>query len=284
MSSSVTFRDRVTVDMDTQSKVAMVTLNRPEKLNALDKSMFIAIKEAAAHLKNDTSVRVVMLKGSGRGFCAGLDFKSVMSDPFVMNQFLDRSEGQVANLAQNAAWAWRTLPVPVIALVHGVCFGGGLQIALGADFRFAHPESRLSVMEAKLGLIPDMGGSVFLRELVNIDTAKMLTMTAQEVTGVQAGEMGLVTYCGEDFKEKAHALAKDICARSPDAVCGAKQLFQSTWETDDAQALKIETAIQKQILLLQNTIVASSKAMKMPIPLSFKDRQRVWDNPEQIQH
>eukprot|EP00616_Rhizochromulina_sp_CCMP1243_P018782 CAMPEP_0118974364 /NCGR_PEP_ID=MMETSP1173-20130426/11211_1 /TAXON_ID=1034831 /ORGANISM="Rhizochromulina marina cf, Strain CCMP1243" /LENGTH=324 /DNA_ID=CAMNT_0006924083 /DNA_START=14 /DNA_END=988 /DNA_ORIENTATION=+ len=263
--------------------VATVCLNRPDKLNALDMDMFTSIRDAARQLQSMPGVRAVVLKGEGKAFCAGLDIKSVMSNPLNASRLLDRPQGKIANLAQDVAFLWRTLPVPVIAAVHGICFGGGLQIALGADFRFAHPEASLSVMEAKWGLVPDMSGSVLLRELVSMDLAKELTMTARVIDGRQAKDYGLVSHLAEDPEEAARKLALEIAKRSPDAVAGAKQLFNQTWTVPVPEALRIETEIQRKLLIppLQNTMAAASIGMKLPVQLGFKDRQGHWRGAEE---
>lgn len=176
---------RVTVEIDKQG-IARVTLNRPSKMNALDMHMFEAIAETAASLKNNKAIRAVILSGSGRAFCTGLDVTSIVTNKPVASvaRLLERKENnKLSNLAQDVGYLWRDLPVPVIACLHGMCFGGGMQVALGADFRLATPDCKLSVMEAKWGLIPDMSASVTLRELVRIDVAKELTMTGRVILG-----------------------------------------------------------------------------------------------------
>src|SRR5262249_47595201 len=166
--------DRVQVTMT--DGVADVRLTRPEKLNALDPAMFAALVDTGRRLASDPSLRAVVLSGEGRGFCAGLDFASFMALGADGSGFgvLANRDGAV-NHAQHAAWIWTEVPVPVIAAVHGVAYGGGLQIALAADLRFVAPDARLSVMEIRWGLIPDMTGTQTLRHLVRLDVAKELT-------------------------------------------------------------------------------------------------------------
>ena len=204
--------------------IAKVYLSRPEKLNALDLNMFEAIAAEAAKLKKDRSLRAVILSGRGRAFCTGLDVKSILkSNPKKsMDRLLERPSGysneSSGNLAQDVGYLWRDLPVPVIAVLHGMCFGGGMQIALGADFRYATPDCKLSIMEAKWGLIPDMSASVTVRELVRMDVAKELTMTGRVVDGMEAASLGLVTRCVLDPMAEADKVAKEIAQRYRDEV------------------------------------------------------------------
>ena len=220
----------------------------------------------------------MLLKGAGDVFSSGLDVKSVTSNPLNMVELLKRPDGKLANLAQEVAWVWRTVPAPVIAVTHGVCFGGGLQIALGADFRFTTADCKFSIMEAKWGLIPDMAGTVLLREVTSIDVAKELTMTARVFDGRDALKYGLVSRVCDDPLSEARALAAEIGARSPDCVAAAKQLFNSTWSVPEKKALETETVLQKELLMppLKNTLAATSQGMKLPIQLQFVDRKDTW--------
>mmetsp|Transcript_76865 Transcript_76865/g.220759 ORF Transcript_76865/g.220759 Transcript_76865/m.220759 type:complete len:256 (+) Transcript_76865:201-968(+) len=242
--------------------------------------MFEGIVEAANSIHGMTDVRAVILRGSGKVFCAGLDVKSVATNPFNTGKLLERPEGKLVNLAQEVAWAWRELPVPVLAVTHGICYGGGLQIALGADFRFSTPDCKFSIMEAKWGLVPDMSGSVLLRELISIDLAKELTMTARVFDGAKAKEYGLISHVSETPYEDAVALAKEITTRSPDSVAATKLLFNATWDAPEARALELETEIQTKLLLppLKNTMASASQGLGLPkaVQLNFKDRQPEW--------
>ncbi|MGH7806226.1 MAG: enoyl-CoA hydratase-related protein, partial [Candidatus Binatia bacterium] len=169
--------ERVTCTVE--GGIADVRLNRPEKMNALDAAMFHAIGETGERLKADRSVRAVVLSGEGRAFCAGLDFASFQqmagSERTLDGGLTARAEGRITNVGQHAAYVWFEMPVPVIAAVHGVAFGGGLQIACGADIRIVAADAQLSVMEAKWGLNPDMTGTQLLPRLVGLDVAKELT-------------------------------------------------------------------------------------------------------------
>jgi len=241
--------ERVSVSID--GGVADVRLNRPDKLNALDGAMFKAIAETGARLTEDRSLRAVVLSGEGRAFCAGLDFASFMAmgggngggsgaDEKSTGGLLGKFADSPATLAQQAAYAWVSLPVPVIAAVHGVAFGGGLQIALGADIRVAAPDSRFSVMEIKWGLIPDMTGTQTLRHLVRLDIAKELTFTGRIVEGIEAAEIGLVTRVSDDPHAEAMAMARDIAGKSPQAIRSAKKLLAEAMYSSEADGLRAQ--------------------------------------------
>jgi enoyl-CoA hydratase/carnithine racemase len=247
--------DRVIVSK--QDGIADVRLNRPEKLNALDRAMFDGLVEAGTALAADRSVRAVVLSGEGRAFCAGLDFASFMAmsnRERPLRNLLDRDG--VANHAQQAAWVWAEMPAPVIAAVHGVAFGGGLQVALGADIRFVAPDAQLSVMEIKWGLIPDMTGSQTLRRLVRLDVAKELTFTGRIVSGTEAAALGLATHVCDHPREDALALAREIASKSPDAVRAGKQLLNSAGLLGLAEGLRLEESLQLPLIGKPNQMEA----------------------------
>ncbi|MFO7191652.1 MULTISPECIES: crotonase/enoyl-CoA hydratase family protein [Thermocrispum] len=254
------------VHTEVKDRIAYVTMTRGEKYNGLDLDMFHALIDAARGLRRDRDVRAVILRGDGPAFSAGLDFKSVGKQPtkFLLNLF--RWPWQEANLFQRACWEWRTLPVPVIAVLHGKCYGGGLQLALAADFRFATPDCELSIMEAKWGLIPDMTGSVTLRELVGIDVAKRLTMTGELFDGRTAAGLGLVTGVSEDPLKDAEELAGQIATRSPDAVAYTKKLFHRTRHLSPRAALRLESRLQLRLLRGVNHKIARTAGMAKQVP------------------
>lgn len=228
--------DRVTITI--ADGVAEVVLSRPEKMNALDPRMFASIVAAGDQVGADRSVRAVVLRGEGRSFCAGLDLSAMASmgsgggggdrgdQPDIVGRSLtDRMPGRPSNLPQEAANVWQSLPQPVIAALHGHVLGGGLQIALGADIRFATPDATLSVMEARWGLLPDMTGPQALVRLCGLDVAKELVFTAKRISGAEAHELGLVTHVADDPVAGARALAAEIAGRNPEAIQGAKELL-----------------------------------------------------------
>ena len=223
--------DPARVVVDVQGAVAHVRLNRPEKLNALDLQMFEALTEAGRRLAVDDTIRAVVLSGTGRAFCAGLDFSQFARmtkhggrnvDVLVVGA--ERIGGARA-LGQQAVRVWSQVPVPVIAAIHGVAFGGGLQIALGADIRITSPTAKLAVMELSWGLIPDMAGTQLLPELVGRDVAKDLTFTGRIVLGAEALALGLATRMADDPISDALDLAGEIAEHNANALRHAKHLL-----------------------------------------------------------
>jgi enoyl-CoA hydratase/carnithine racemase len=245
--------------VDVADHVATVTMTRPEKHNALDGAMFEGLLAAAEEVAATPGVRVVVLHGEGPSFCSGLDIASLMSGPISLEMLSERT-GR-ANMAQRMATDWIELPVPVIAALHGNVFGGGLQIALGADIRIAAPDARLSVMEGKWGLVPDMGITATLPRLVRLDVAKELTYTARVVSGAEAAELGLVTRVADDPLAAAQDLAAEIAGRSPDAVRAAKKLYDESWHGPVDDALILETDLQKSLLGSPNQMAAVQAGM-----------------------
>jgi len=260
------------VRIDVADHVADVVLSRPEKHNALDAAMFAAILEAAAEVAATDGVRAVVLRGEGKSFCSGLDISSMgsLGDGSIGAQ-LARDPGRKSNGPQRACTDWIDLPLPVIAAIHGNCFGGGLQIALGADIRFAAPDAKLSVRESHWGLIPDMGITSTLPRLVGIDVAKELTYTARTISGTEAAELGLVTHLADDPAAAARELALEIADRSPDAVRSAKQLFDSTWNAPAEEGLELETELNIALIGSENQIAAVTAGMTNEPP-KFVDR------------
>jgi enoyl-CoA hydratase/carnithine racemase len=233
--------------------------------------MFDAIVSSIKTLSKNRAIRAVILRGEGRAFCSGLDVKSVMRSPLLAAKLLIKPGRKISNLAQDVGYLWRDLPVPVIAVTHGKCWGGGFQIALGADFRYSTPDCEFSIMEMKWGLIPDMSGSITLRELIPIDIAKELTMTARVFNGVEAKQLGLVTHVVDDPLAAALAFADSIKTRSPDAIAAVKKLFNNTWTADDKTALKWETRLQAKLLGRWNQRAAISRNSDTE-PKAYKPR------------
>jgi enoyl-CoA hydratase/carnithine racemase len=261
---------RVTVTV--ADHVATVTMVRGEKHNALDAHMFLGLRDAAAKVAADASVRVVVLHGEGKSFCSGLDIASFMGgeSPVSMDQLVARGDGR-SNLAQAVCTDWIDLRVPVIAAIHGNCFGGGMQIALGADIRIAAPDAKLSILEIKWGLIPDMGITQTLPRLLPIDVAKELTYTGRQLSGEEAAQLGLVTRTAEDPLAAAQALAAEIASKSPSAIQHAKRLNDQTWAGDDPDgALVLETDLQVELLQSPNQLAAVTAAFSKQ-PGVFED-------------
>ena len=247
--------DRIQIEID--AHVADVMLNRANKLNALDLKMFAALAEAADTIANDKSVRAVVLHGAGGNFCAGIDVSVLAESDLDFGKTLDTPvQPSPANFFQRAAYAWRELPVPVICALEGVVFGGGLQVALGADIRYAGPDARLSIMESKWGLIPDMGISTTLRDLVAPDHIKELAWTARVLDAGEAKSLGLITAVVDDPVRASRELAAECAARSPDAIRGIKALVNQAWQISDADSLALEARLQSGIIGRENQIEA----------------------------
>jgi enoyl-CoA hydratase/carnithine racemase len=248
------------VSIEITDHVAVVALTRADKHNALDLRMFEAIIAAAGRLAVEPGVRAVVLHGEGPSFCSGLDVVSIMSGsstgPAGTGALVEPLRGDVPNFFQRAAYDWVRVPVPVIAALHGNCLGGGLQIALGADIRIAAPDARLSVMEVKWGLIPDMSITRTLPRLVGIDVAKELTYTGRVFTGGEAVRLGVVTRVAGDPLAAARQLAAEIASRSPDAIRGAKRLFDESWTGSPGLTLALEAELQRSLIGSPNQLAA----------------------------
>ncbi len=280
--------DRVVVTMD--NGVADVRLNRPDKMNALDPAMFDALVETSASLATDSSLRAVVLSGEGRAFCSGLDFSSFQkmagasdkpaeespssdgasSEKIV--EALDRSEDQITHHGQQACYGWTELPVPVIAAVTGVALGGGIQLALAADMRVVAPEARMSVLEIRWGLIPDMTGTKRLVELVGLDVAKELTFSGRMVEGSEAVQLGLATKVADNPLETALEMAHEIAGKSPHAVRAAKRLFRAAGAADEATAFASERSEIGALIGSPNQVES--------VQAFFEKRDPVYSNPE----
>jgi len=251
---------RITISIE--DNVADVRFNRPEKMNALDIEMFDAIVEAADKLAKDTSVRCVVLSGEGKAFCAGLDLANFTPDSEMLSQPLeDRTHG-IANKWQAAAWVWRNLPVPVIAAVHGVCFGGGLQIMSGSDIKFIAADTKVSIMEMKWGIIPDMAGTQLWRHSVRDDVLRELTYTHRVFSGKEAVAYGFATHVSTNPYAEAMMLANEIASKSPSAIVKAKKVFNEAPYLNMEDGLMLESVEQKEIILKKNQMEAVFSGMQ----------------------
>lgn len=273
MSESKQDADLVTIEIE--QGVADVRLNRADKYNALSPDMFAAIIDAGEQLAERPEVRAVVLSGNGPGFCAGLDMQSMSG---LGGQGAGSAEGLLSrddrpeNRAQRPAMVWKRLPVPVIAALHGVAYGGGAQIALGADIRLAAPDAKMSIMEIKWGLIPDMSLTQTLRDLVPIDVAKELTFTGRVLSSQQAQELGLITRIVDNPRDEALALAHEIAGKSPDAIRAGKTLLEGAWHADERTGLELEASLQTALIGSSNQLEAV-KANFEKRPPNFQDPQ-----------
>ncbi|WP_109472858.1 crotonase/enoyl-CoA hydratase family protein [Ornithinimicrobium cavernae] len=252
--------------------IARVSLNRPDKLNALTLDMLSDLAAAARSLRGRREVRAVVLTGEGESFSAGLDFATTLADrPGLVRAFLPRP-WRGTNTFQEAVYGFRRLPVPVIAAVRGNCLGGGLQLALGADFRFTTADARWSVLEGKWGLIPDMAGICLLADQIGMAEAKRLTMTAQIIDGIEAERVGLATVAADPLIA-AEELAAQLLTRSPDALAATKRLFEGSWNSGHRATFARERREQLRLLALPNTARARRAAFGGE-HAEFEDRAR----------
>lgn len=244
------------VETQIDGPIARVWLNRPEKLNAISWNLLAGLQEAAARIAADRDVRVVLLEGRGPSFCAGLDFADVLGDKKRVARTFLPNPWRGTNGFQRPLWAWRDLPVPVIAITRGHVFGGGIQLALAADFRFTTPDCQWSVLEAKWGLVPDMSGTVTLAELVPADLAKRLVMTGEVFSGEQAVEYGIASGVDPAPEQLAAELAERLMARSPDSVAASKRLLDGTRNAPWRRAFRLERRLQAAMFRSPNTAIA----------------------------
>ena len=236
--------------------VADVRLVRSDKMNALDDAMFMALIETGNRLKEDKSIRAVVISGEGRAFCAGLDMSNFgrmassekeTNASSVTGRLAPRTHG-IANRAQYAPMVWRQIPVPVIAAVHGVAFGGGFQVALGADMRYVAPGTRMSVMEIKWGLVPDMAGMLLMRTLAREDVVRELTYTGRIFSAEEALEYGFATKLAEDPYAAALETAREIADKSPSAIRAAKRILNDARDATPAEVLLAESVEQDKLI------------------------------------
>ncbi len=242
--------------IEQQGPVAHVILNRPDKHNGIDWAVFSGLVAVGRRLAKDRSLRAVILRGAGPSFCSGLDIKANMKDVRHAVQGFVQPSGPGTNIYQECCMVWRRVPVPVIAQIHGHCFGGGLQIALGADFRIASPGAQFAVMEVKYGLVPDMSGTVTLRELLPMDQIKLLAMTGEVINAEQALSMGLITRIADDPAAATQEIIGRLLTRSPDALAATKAMFQENWRATERSALANERRFQRKMFVSKNQKIA----------------------------
>lgn len=261
--------DRISITM-LEDGIADVRMTRVDKMNALDSAQWTALVEAVETLKAMAGLRVVVLSGEGRAFCAGLDLSSMQSDrepggSSAGGSLADRTHG-IANNAQYAAWGWRELPVPVIAAVHGVAFGAGSQIMAAADIRIVHPDTRIAIMEMKWGLVPDVAGMPLWRTQVADDVLREMIYTNREFNGVEAKEMGFATHVSDDPHAHAMELARVIANKNPHAIRGAKRLCNLMGDATDAELLQAESDEQVLVIRKPNQMEAVMASMEKRKP------------------
>lgn len=246
------------LQIERRDGLAIVRLNRPAKRNALSFDLLRELLACARELRADRSLRGVVLAGAGESFCAGIDLSELGNPRNRLFAFWELLRPG-SSLFQRAMLVWHEMPVPVIAALHGHCFGAGLQLALAADLRIAHPQTRLSIMESRWGLVPDMGLTTTLRGLLRADVVRELTFSARQVPGDEALELGLVSHLAEDPLEAALKLAGEFAERSPDALLAAKQVLNAATERSPGRALALEKRWQLRLLLSRNAAIARAR-------------------------
>lgn len=265
--------DRVLIDI--KDHIAQVTLNRADKNNAVDHLMFEALIEAGESLAADASIRAAVLHGAGGNFCAGIDisvFQGSGIDAVANQQKMLPMKDSPANYFQKAAYTWRALPVPVIAAIEGCAFGAGMQIAAGADLRYASADAQLCIMEIKWGLIPDMAISATLRDVLPVDRIKELAYSGRIVSGQEANDLGLVTALHDNPLQAALATAAEIAGKSPDAVRSIKKLINTAWLASEADGLQLEARLQGAVMRSPNQMEAVMAKMHKRTP-DFSDSE-----------
>lgn len=282
LSASALVRDG-RVQVSEAGGVALVRLNRPDKMNALDPAMFAAIDAVGEQLKTVKGLRSVVLSGEGRAFCAGLDFSSFQAmagGESVGDRNPDGNAGyvkagRITHVGQQICWVWQELTVPVIAAVHGVALGGGIQIALGADIRIVTPDVQMSVLEIRWGLVPDMTGTVSLSRLVRPDVAKELAMTGRMVGGEEAVRIGLATRVSATPYADAMTMAREIAGRSPDAVRGIKHLIDNASRVPVAEQFAEERRVIGSLIGSPNQAEAVAAFFEKRHPVFTDERHEL---------
>lgn len=263
------------IKLTVEQGIAHVCLNRPSKINALNLEMFMAIDKVIKQIRDNKHINAVILSGAEGNFCSGLDVKSVAKSPINAFKLLFKWLPGNANLAQRVSVEWQRLPIPVIAVLEGCCYGGGTQIALGADIRIATPDCKISIMEAKWGLVPDMAGLVALRQIIPKDKALLLTYTADIISAEQALALGLITEISETAYETANMLAQKIMRTSPDANAAIKRSINQSWTASVRSLLARESLSQVRLLLGKNRVIAAIRHTKTP-DKAYRSRQSWW--------
>ena len=246
------------IQVSVSQNILTVTLNRPQKKNALSFKMINELIEVAEHIRKDKSLRAVILNGSGNTFCAGIDLGN-LNNPKNQIFALWELVKPWQSIFQRVCLVWRDLPIPVIAVLEGYCIGAGMQLALACDVRISHPDCKLSIMEAKWGLVPDMGLTQSAFGVVRQDVLKEIAMTARTIDATEGKELGLISHCNESPLEQAQQLAEELAQRSPDAVLASKRIVNAMHH-QPALSLYLEKVWQIKLMLGRNRKLALRKA------------------------
>jgi enoyl-CoA hydratase/carnithine racemase len=252
------------VRVEIEQRVATVTLNRPDKLNAVSPAVFAGLAEAGRAVASDDDVRAVLIRGEGRAFCSGLDTTSLQA--FGSPQAGD-GDGQATTRDPQEGWRiWQTMDKPVVAAVQGYALGAGLQLALAADIRIAAEDAVMSVFEITYGLVPDLGGTQWLPPLVGPARAKELIWTARRFSAQEAESWGIVNRVVpvEQLESEARAFATDLASRPPMPIRFTKKILSTP-------GLSLEEGMRREIEAQMKCITSSD--MKEAVAAAFEKRQ-----------
>lgn len=273
MGSTVESYDWQRLDVQRNAGIITIALNRPDKRNAFDFITFQELDRVSRWLKQDRTLRGVILTSTGSHFSSGLDIHDIITSRNKAIKLLAKVWPMKANLAQRVVTNWHALPVPVVAVIHGHCLGGAMQLALGADLRFVCNDAHFSIMEVQWGLLPDMGGLLNLRDTLGIDQAMRLSMSGELLDARRALEIGLVTWVGTDPRQEANEWLAQVSNRSPDAVAAIKRSYYKSWHTSRSFLLWRETLLQLKLLAGKNFKIAGKRQRKQKeIPYVPRDR------------
>jgi len=247
------------IKLEIKNKIATITLNRPQKKNALTLEMLVTLSTIGDNLKNETSLKCIIIKGSAGTFSSGIDitsFASLASDKQLLNSIMAPLDGVSYNQIQKSCLIWQEISIPVVAVLEGPVFGAGLQLALGADIRIAGDNTVLSIMETKWGLIPDMGITQTLPKLISYDQALYATLTSNLITATEAKSLGLVTICSKNPYDESTKWVKGISARSPEAIVSTKTLYKKAWSEKTTENVRLEALLQTKLIGSPNQMEA----------------------------
>jgi len=253
------------VKLERDGRVAVVSLNRPDKLNACSPAVFAGLRDAGVEVGGDDSVRAVLLRGEGRAFCAGLDTASLQAFGSGEVPGSDNGDRSSEPLAVNGFTIWHEINKPVVAAVQGYALGAGFQLALAADIRFASPDAVMSVFEITYGLVPDLGGTQLLPQLVGPARAKELIWTAQRITAAQAEAWGIVNRVTENLEDDARAFAHDLASRPPLPISFTKELVH------ESGRISLEEGHQRELMAQMKCL--SSADMREAVAAAFEKRE-----------
>ena len=258
-----------TIAVTVTDNIATITLNRPDKKNAMSFAMMRELIDCAGWIKKDKTIRAVIITGAGDTFCAGIDLAD-LNEPKGRASIVWELVKPAQSLFQKVCLIWRDMPVPVIACMHGHCIGAGLQLALACDIRIATPDCQLAIMEAKWGLVPDMGLTQSALHVVNADILKELAMTARTIDGEEAKNLGLVTHICDNPVAYAIELSSELANRSPDAVLASKRVVNAMTQQKSGVIYQ-EKLWQLALIVGKNRKIALKKAKDASV--TFAKRQ-----------